>query len=491
MNALTHHLRFLRPLRSIVLIAIFTSQAAMLVKIILRLDSGTVQLSAYLVALPILVGFFIAGAAHEPLHRPFALLLPGLRLRQLRFAALAIGVAALAATGIAHWAVPALSPATTLGLILALMALPQLNRHSQGGYASAPAVGFFACLLLNLAFALGFANALNRLPALCLLAGLGFAAFSLRLGYSHESCRRRAQTPFASFPTLFFSQIFRPAVSDRWQAEIKDHRLSTAPRVEALGHPLPSRPTGFTTRDWLGVLRRLQIGRWRSESYFTTLGLIAYTALVCFAFFPAVGLASGQPDYLTALVHVSDTRSVIVMQWMTTVGLFLNFTLPNPLFPISRTRMGDLVFIHFVSVWLFALLWPIALIFMPSLIGQLVSGHSLPGFGLYPLVVGALTLAPLLPLAISANTNPARRPIIKFGIIMVTIVVSLYISSLSRHYRPEPIGGSILLILIAASLAWMRRHILRHCQNCDLVTGSVDDPPLQRGTRAILQPLSP
>ena len=119
MNALTHHLRFLRPLRSLLLIAIFTGQAAFLAKIFLRLDSAAVQLSACLVDLSILVGLFIAGAAHEPLHRPFALLLPGLRLRQLRFAALAIGVAALAATGIAHWAVPTLSPAAALGLIQA------------------------------------------------------------------------------------------------------------------------------------------------------------------------------------------------------------------------------------------------------------------------------------------------------------------------------------------------------------------------------------
>jgi len=480
MNALTHHLRFLRPLRSVLFTAICFTMAESMAKKIPRLDSGAVELSAYFVALPIIVGLFIAGAAHEPLHRPFALLLPGLRLRQLRFAALSLGVAALMATVIAHWMVPTLSPAAALGLILALMALSQLNRHRQGGYASAPAVGFFVWLLLNLAFAQGFANALNRSPIPCLLVGLAFAALSLRFGYSRESCRRRAQTPFVSLQTQLFSHVFSPAVSVRWQAETIAHGLFTAPSVEALGHQRPSRPTGFTTRDWLGVLRRLEFARWRFERYFSPLGLAISTAVICFAFLPALGLASGQPNYLAALVNGADLRVAITMQCIVTVGLFLNFNQPDPLFPISRARRGELVFMHFASAWLFTLLWPIALIFLPSLVGQLLSGHALPGFGLYPLLVGALALAPLLPLAIGANLKPARRPLTIFGLTIVSVLVSLYVRDLAQPYRPEPVGCSIIAILSAASLTWMRRRILRHCRDCDLVTGSVGDPPPAR-----------
>ena len=122
MNALTHHARFLRPLSSVLFATAYTTMAFSLSQTFLRFDSGAPQLSALLVALPLLVGVFLAGAALEPLHRPFALQLPGIRERQLRFAVLSTALAALVITAISAWAAPTVSPVASLGLVAALLA---------------------------------------------------------------------------------------------------------------------------------------------------------------------------------------------------------------------------------------------------------------------------------------------------------------------------------------------------------------------------------
>eukprot|EP01031_Cornospumella_fuschlensis_P020497 gene20497-25134_t len=61
MNALTHHARFLRPLRSVLLAPLLATIAFSLSQTFLRLDLAAAKLCACLVALPLLAGIFIAG----------------------------------------------------------------------------------------------------------------------------------------------------------------------------------------------------------------------------------------------------------------------------------------------------------------------------------------------------------------------------------------------------------------------------------------------
>jgi hypothetical protein len=477
MSTMIHHLRFLRPLRSALFIAVYTSIAYGLSKTFVRFDPAAAKLSACLVALPLLAGIFIAGAAHEPLHRPFALLLPGLRERQRRFAISSTVLAVLAITLIALWTTPAVSPAANLGLIAALVALPHLGSHRFSGYLSSPATEFFAWLLLSLAFASNFARLLTTFPIPSLLLGFGFAAFFLFRGYTRETCRRRVLIPYVSLQTRFFCHLFQPAASDRWLTEFKAARQNpsvptpTPPRRRSI-QPLVSSSTA-----WLPVLRKLAFGEWRNAVSHRLAWTAGVMLLLGFALFPVFGLARGQPDYFTALAHIIDPRVSINGQCIGAMAFWLSVTLPTFPLPISRARLGRAVFLHFVTCWLFALLVPVAVLLLPSMVGQWVSGQALPAFGVRPLLMTTLTLAPLLPLVLAANLNPARRHMTMFLSIALTVILSRFVEKGIALYQLEPVGGLIFAALIAGSLVFMRWRILRHYATCDLLSGAAPAPP--------------
>jgi hypothetical protein len=154
------------------------------------------------------------------------------------------------------------------------------------------------------------------------------------------------------------------------------------------------------------------------------------------------------------------------------MAFWVSVTLPTFPLPISRARLGRTVFLHFVTCWLFALLMPVAVLLLPSLVGQWVSGQTLPAYGVRPLLVTTLTLASLLPLVLAANLNPARRHITMFLSISLTVILSPFLEKRIAVYRLEPVGGLIFAALIAGSLLLMRWHILRHYATCDLLSGA-------------------
>jgi hypothetical protein len=472
MNALIHHLRFLRPLRSALLVALYASMAYGFSKTFLRLDPAAAQLSAYLVALPLLTGVVIAGAALEPLHRPFALLLPGLRRRQLRFASIATALAALAITSISIWTTPAVSPVASLGLVAALLALPQLESHRYRSNLTELGTELTTGILLCLAFGHGLARALNTGPWLCLFGGLAFACFALHRGYARSAARLRSHVHFVAYQSRALVHFFNPAVSARWQTEFKASRQN--PSVPA---PPPARrrsiqPLGSSSTAWLPVLRELAFGAWRTAGSNWLAWTIGVALLAGFALFPSIGLTRGQPDYFTALAHIIDPRVSINVQFMGAMAFWLSVTLPTFPLPISRARLGRAVFLHFVTCWLFALLMPVAVLLLPSMVGQWVSGQTLPAFGVRPVFVTTLTLAPLLPLVLDANLNGVRRHMTMFLSISLTVILSHFVEKRIALYQLEPVGGLIFAALIAGSLIWMRQRILRHYATCDLLSGA-------------------
>jgi hypothetical protein len=472
MNALTHHARFLRPLRSVLLVPHLATIAFSLSQTFLRLDLAAAKLSACLVALPLLAGIFIAGAAHEPLHRPFALLLPGLRERQRRFAIFSTALAALAIASITRWTTPAIPSAAALGLIAALVALPQLGSHRFQGFLSSHTTEFFVWLLLCLAFASNFALLLTTFPIPLLLVGFGFAAFCFYRGYSREICRRRARTPYISVQTRFFCHLFQSAASERWQNECKAAGKNPSVPVPTLVHRRSIQPLGSSAISWLPVLRELAFGEWRNAMSHRLAWTAGVMLLGGFALFPVIGVARGQPDYFTSLAHIIDPRRSINVQCIGAMAFWVSVTLPTFPLPISRARLGRTVFLHFVTCWLFALLMPVAVLLLPSLVGQWVSGQTLPAYGVRPLLVTTLTLASLLPLVLAANLNPARRHITMFLSISLTVILSPFLEKRIAVYRLEPVGGLIFAALIAGSLLLMRWHILRHYATCDLLSGA-------------------
>ena len=472
MNALVHQHRFLRPLRSAMFTAICASVAFGFSKTFLGLDLAAAQMSAYLVALPLMTGIFVAGAAHEPLHLPFALLLPGLGKRQLRFAALTTGLAALALTLIAYWTTPFVSPVAGLGLIVALLALPHLDSHQTFGYFNGPGREIIVWILLSLAFDLGLPQALSADPWLFLVCGLAFAAFALRHGYSRSALRLRSHLPFVAYQTQLFFHLFNPAVAERWRTDRLSRLKNRDSASTPAGRLAASPPITTSLRAWLQVLRQLHFGAWQSASPFSLHTTLLVTVLGCFALFPAIGLYSGQPDYWAALAHSINYKATTQFQFVTATTLILLATPPTITFPISRAFLGRINFWHALTIWLFAVLYSLALVSLPSLIGQIMSGHALPGYGLPALINRALFLAPLLPLVIAVNQRPARRPLVMVVSIFIATMASFRAHALLTDYAPEPVGVSIFLIATAGGLALLRHHLYRHYANCDLPSGT-------------------
>lgn len=466
MSALVHHARFLRPLSSVLFATAYTTMAFSLSQTFLRFDSGAAQLSALLVALPLLVGVFLAGAALEPLHRPFALLLPGIRSRQLRFAVLSTALAALVITTISIWAAPAVSPVSSFGLIAALLALPHLNSSQFRSLLASPMTEFATWLTVSLAFGIGLTKALNHTPWFCLATGLAIAALSLRRSYSRSILRTRARTPFVAFQTQFYFRLFSPTVSERWQTE---HSEQTKHGSARPGQDWPARTLWPTLRDWLPVLWYLQLGARNNESRFRLVPtMFVVGGIGGFVLFPSVGLFSGQPDYWTALASSIHDKVAFQLQLLAATGLILRVTPWTTTFPVSRAFLGRMSFWHAVKAWLSVVLFSFALVALPSLIGQLVSGHPLPGYGLPALINRTLLFAALLPLVIAANQNPARQLLVFCASIFIAILAASFAHRFLTGYSLEAIGLTLLLGAIAGSLALLRHHLLRHYATCDL-----------------------
>ena len=111
------YLRFLRPVRSLLVIAFYTFVASSFGRSLFRLNEATSLFLALSTALPLMLGIAIAGAAHEPMHRPFFLLLPD-GLRHLRNTTLlAVVVFACAVTCAVAYVEPSVPPFATLGLV--------------------------------------------------------------------------------------------------------------------------------------------------------------------------------------------------------------------------------------------------------------------------------------------------------------------------------------------------------------------------------------
>ena len=243
--------------------------------------------------------------------------------------------------------------------------------------------------------------------------------------------------------------------------------------VPTLVHRRSIQPLGSSAISWLPVLRELAFGEWRNAMSHRLAWTAGVMLLGGFALFPVIGVARGQPDYFTSLAHIIDPRRSINVQCIGAMAFWVSVTLPTFPLPISRARLGRAVFLHLVTCWLFTLLVPFVVLLLPSLVGQWFSGQALPALGVPPLLVATLTQAPLLPFVLCVNASPTRRLITMFVSISIFAILSRYIVDETAHYRPEPVGGLIIAALITGSLVSMRRRILRHYANCDLLSGAV------------------
>ena len=497
MNLLVY-LRFLRPLRSLLLIAICTIYTGSLWgQNVLHLDSRSAWFMALAIALPLLLGFFIAGAAHEPMHRPFALVLPNLRRRQRMAAAVSVLIAAFAATYGAIWIAPAVSPFATFGLACALIALPCIDRRQRLGGLAGGIVAILSWLLLGFVVGAKLGSALNAAPWLFLLGGLAISAGSLLQGFSRESLRVRAETLCIAYQTHAFSYLFHRGMVARWQAEVTANRNRRKCGPSASGRDWPVRSVGTTAHDWMRVLWHANFGARKRATFLQVESRFAVTMLVYVITLLGITYFLGQKDcwVILAQLPVPDMQlfttktaegvAVNFMLLQTGVALFCAFLLlPQGLaYPISRERMARVMFLHTTIQWAAALVVPATTIFCASLIGKVISGTFSPWHGLTVLLAVDLQLAALIPLLVAAGT--LRRPSLRIlAAVPVGMAIMVVATSGHRwdHLVLTPPGVFGLLAATAASqwLLWHRLH--RQYATSDLVLGTGLVNPLGLGS---------
>ncbi len=484
---LPSYLRFLRPLRSLFVISIVTFSSRGLFEVLWHYDSAHATVLALIFFLSFPLGDVIAGTVHEPMHRPFILLLPG-GLRQLRRATVvAIIVAALAVTCVVSLTDAGIPRFAIFGLVIGLIALPCINRHrgmrSRERYVSALCRG----TILGIAACGTLPSALSAAPWAFLVGGSAIATASVAWGFSRRHLRERSTTPFVSLQTLVCSYAFQSAMSAGRSEELSGKNVfhSSAWKIRAVGS---------STFAWMQVVWHALSGSSKSNSllkiplFFFGLSVLGgaglaavvsslnfftnhpgatdyWEILACFAVSKTDAQAMGLPYHLPGDL----SQIVITFQLVLSLGILRRAMKPPVALPISRARMARVTFGLNAIQMLIALATPTAAIFSLSLIGQIVSGQLLPAFGLLNLMPTTLLLAIVSPLV--ALTPTFRRRIASSFWILTVWILIFGVSGAHSAWGPHVLTWPGLLIaslLIAANVGLLRHRLTRHFATCDL-----------------------
>lgn len=470
MNLLVY-LRFLRPLRSLILVAIYAGVAGSWGRFLLALDPGTAWFIALAVALPLLLGILIAGAAHEPMHRPFALLLPNLRPRQRNAATVSVLIGAFAATCAAtRWGQPTVSPVATFGLACALIALPCIDRHQLLGNQAAPLAAFLGWLFVCKVLGPYLATAMNSAPWGFLLAGLSVGVASLARGFSRASLRARAHTLFLPFQTVAFGLLFHRDMVANWQAEVLAQRHRQGQGSAAAGRDWSVRSVGATSLDWMRVFWHANFGVRPRRSFLRVQSTFVIMTLAYAVIMPGALKLMGQSEFWPTLAQLSgpDPKNFpsaqnsgalcLLVQSFTAVACVCLVFRPQLAYPISRERLARVVFGLAAAQWAVALVLPAVTIFLISLAGQAVTGRFLPGLGVPGLLAVDLPLAVLLPLLVAAGT--LRRPVQRI-LAAVPIGLVLMLLAFARPHFVLTLPGLLGVLGATTASLWFLWHRLR------------------------------
>lgn len=480
------YLRFLRPLRSLVFIAISVGMAPDISwgGSAHHLETATALFIVLTVALPLMLGLFIAGAAHEPMHRPFALLLPGIQRRQRAAAGYSMLVAAFATTCVVSWLFPASTATATFGLASTLIALPCLSQHRQPGIISLLAA-FFVWALVRVFVGAKLAMAMAAVPWLFFFGGLTISIASLVRGFSRESLRVRTRIPFTSPQTNFCSTLFYGRSGNRMRAEMRAARNPQKADPSAAGRDWTVRSVGADTWSWMRVFSHTVYGPSRRLSPLNLRFSLVFVLAFYAALLPLLGFLGRAPftisEYWNELANLGAlgsgyaylgpaARPPLLFQAGFCVLFSLGFARPQLAYPIARRRLADVVFGLSLTQLCSALILPALSVFGPCLVGQLVSNHFMPGLGLPSLVALDLGLLPLLPLLACAGAArySARRILLGAPVAVAIFAVTVTHAMWSRWILSAP-GLALVTVATAITLLLLRWRIRHHYRTCDLL----------------------
>lgn len=509
------YLRLYQPIPALLMTAALANGATGFGVLLFGLSESDSRLLALLTAVPVLLGMDLASAAHTALHRPFAPLLPDMLDRVQRATLWAALVCNLAITLAVGWFSPAAPAAAVFGFVAPLLLLPCFNRRR---LVTRPGVFNISVNIAGLQFhllgILGWAAfmklagqrlvpAMQAAPWLFFAGGLAAAAWLLRLAFTRESLRERAETPFFS-PNAAWRLVFSPKIVARHQEEARQHiaRFGAGSAQQQLadrtGHDWTVRSVGPRTRDWLRVYWHATYGAMRRGSFFHTQGHF-FLVLLAYAFLlPCLGFLStllekrpfGLAGYLEALAwlghlnFLSATSPIQAGIALMSLILLLGFTFvltltgnlpPRLPYPVSRQRLSRVSFAHALLQLGFALLVPTAALFATSLCGQALSGHYLPAFGMLPLLKLDLILLPLLLLVATAGrfrSMAVRLPV------LIGLAIAGCALAVSREWWEALVttlpGFLAIALLTVGATFLLRWQIRRHFRTCDLVAEAAE-----------------
>ncbi|MEO6992213.1 MAG: hypothetical protein ABI273_01170 [Lacunisphaera sp.] len=446
------YIRLLRPFRTVLGPALFAFLAT----------NGSFLGGVTL--LPLLVGANLAFVAHEPMHHPFILLLPDSTRKLLRATAFTIFIVASGvATGAAFFE-PTVSPAATFGLACALLALPCLDRRRLIPSSIQVAVVFCGWYIGQMFGGAHLKPAMVAAPWIFFGGGLAIAAASLARGFARSHLRLRSTTPIHPFIPLF---------DRRTAARIKEEfALTVTRRANSnpdLGRDWPLRSIGLATREWMQVLVHGSFGR-RARSRdakILAIVLIFGPLLLPLAdqlldFMPQRGNAPSYWDTLASftgpLTSVTDFPRMRPSHFLSLffqpglAALIAIFILrPQIPYPISRDRLAKTEFgLSLFNLGL-ALTLPATLLFLFSLLGQFVTGHYWPDFGIRTVIGTNLLLVIALPLLQCGSWFPSEfeRPVWS---ILLGVAFAVAVTFRDEWLAIALSGPGILVVIIAGGV---------------------------------------
>ncbi|HEY4248630.1 MAG TPA: hypothetical protein VGM64_17550 [Lacunisphaera sp.] len=420
------YLRLFRPANSLAFTAIYTAVAAA-ERSVFHLNSQTAWFLAFAVATPLLLGFSLAGAVHEPMHRSFVLLLPG-ATRILRRATVgALSVFAVFATLAAALANPSIPPLATFGLACALLALPCLDRRKHLYGMSGMLFALVAWIGMNAFIGGRLPGAMAAAPWRFCVGGIAIAVAAIAVGFSGKHLRERIRFYFCAMPGSF-TLIFDRQTTARQRQEQLLSRERRGSRTMKHGRDWPVRSVGSSTSEWMRVILHAFWGRNRNGSFSRV--VLSFTAMFAsYAFglpflFHLLGHLTTEsnalPSYWETLTQFTGPVSMLghshnlpmaLMSMMAPLlqpgfaGIFAVLTIrPQLPYPISRQRLARTAFGLALLQLNAALLIPGLVVFLASLLGQLLSGQMAANYGLHSVVGIDLMLAISLPLLACSGT---------------------------------------------------------------------------------------
>ncbi len=495
-------LRLLHPFIAVLMVVPYLTIAAGAAQMFFHFGARPAWFLAMATALPLLLGLVVAGAAHEVMHRPFALLLPG-AARRLRVAAgSTIALLALFACAATALVEPSVPPPATFGLACALLAAPLADRHrvwqGVGWTVAAAAVWMAAAGLVGR----WLEPAMIAAPAPFLIGGVVIAAVLLAAGCSPKALRNRAGVFHVGYGSLI-----RIIFDRKTQARYAEQRLMRRSREEPgrLGASWRVATVAPTTRAWMRVVWHAFAGRRGEHSFLRVQLTFAVTALACTLSLPLTALllrggthSLGWPSYWQLLGRMAAPGPLDTMQSalgpfpalaaLVQPGLAALFVVVVPgiqlPYPVSRTRMADTVFgLNLVQIAV-GLVVPGAVVLLCATAGQLLSRQVWPLFGTSSVLAVDLLLAVYLPLmaCASAFQHAASRIAWSVPIGLAVVVASL----LRSAWVPWVLSGPGVAIVLGACLAVvlvLRTMLRRHYRVCDLRLEFVASLAAARTTR--------